>query len=352
MDNIRLTQMVKSAGCAAKLFPNILSEALSGLDWKTNENVLVGLEGKDDAGVYRINDKLALIHTTDFFTPVVDDPYVFGKIAAANSLSDVYAMGGVPINALNIVAYPQTEDIKILKEIFRGGLEKANEAGCIIIGGHSIDIPSIVYGLSVTGTINPKYIIGNNTSKVGDILILTKGLGTGFLNNCIKYNQLENDIYNSLISSMMKLNKNASELMIKYKANSCTDVTGFGLAGHSMQMALASRKVFKFNTSSLPVLKGVTEAIQNNMLTRGDKSNRFYTQEYVINKGNVDKITEHILYDPQTSGGLLISVPEQNAEKLLRELHSTGEEMSRIVGEVQNPNEEFKCGSLIFNFES
>jgi selenide,water dikinase len=350
MSDVRLTQMVKSAGCAAKIFPNILNEALKGLEWKTNENVLVDFEGRDDAGIYKINNKLALIHTTDFFTPVVDDPYTFGMIAAANSLSDVYAMGGTAINALNIVAFPQTEDIKILKEIFRGGIDKTAEADCVIIGGHSIDIPSIVYGLAVTGTINPDRIIGNNSAKEGDILILTKGLGTGILNNCIKYSNLTIGTYNDLISSMTRLNKYASASMIKYNANSCTDVTGFGLAGHSMQMAIASKMVFEFSINQLPLLKGVLDAMGNNMLTRGDKSNRIYTQNNVVTEGEINLTLEHLVYDPQTSGGLLISVPESNAEKLLKKIQSEGDEVSAVVGRVISPDNKYKAGTIIFNF--
>jgi selenide,water dikinase len=350
MENVRLTQMVKSAGCAAKLFPFILSDALKDIDWGKDENVLVGFSGKDDAGVYKISDELALIHTTDFFTPVVDDPFTFGQIAAANSLSDVYAMGGIPMNALNITAFPQTEDINILKEILAGGNEKAKEAGCVIIGGHSVDIPSILYGLAVTGKIHPKNIKGNDSAKPGDTLILTKALGTGLLNNAIKYNSPDENIKTKLINSMSRLNKNAAELMVNFGANGCTDVTGFGLAGHSMQMAMASSVVLHFKVNSLPVLPGAMWAIEEKLLTRGDKSNRTYTYKFVINTGSINTDKEHILYDPQTSGGLLISVPENKADKLLAELKNSGDEDSKIVGFVKSPAGEQKAGSIIFDF--
>ena len=342
--------MVNSAGCAAKLFPYILSDALKDIRWHTDENVLVGFNGKDDAGVYRISDDLALIHTTDFFTPVVDDPYTFGQIAAANSLSDVYAMGGKPINALNIVAFPQNEDITILKEIIQGGADKAREADCVIIGGHSVDIPNIIYGLAVTGTINPKNIKGNDGAKAGDVLILTKGLGTGLLNNSVKYGNPSEDIYNGLIASMQRLNKYAAELMVNYTANGCTDITGFGLSGHSMQMAQASKVVLRFFVNKLPVLKGAEWAIEQKLLTRGDKSNRIYTNDFVVNEGVINTAKEHLLYDPQTSGGLLISVPENNAEKLLNELKSAGDESSAIVGSVYNSGADYKSGTIIFDF--
>lgn len=349
-EKVRLTQMVTSAGCAAKIFPDILSETLKDIKWSTNENVLVGFEGKDDAGVYKINDSLALIHTTDFFTPVVDDPYIFGQIAAANALSDVYAMGGVPINALNILAFPQKEDLDILKEILKGGSDKINESGAVIIGGHSIDITNIVYGMAVTGTVHPDKIKGNNSAKAGDKLILTKALGTGILNNAIKFSFLDKNIYDQLISSMTRLNKNASECMVKLNANACTDVTGFGLAGHSMQMANASKVVLNFKMNELPVFDGTDEAIKDNYLTRGDRSNRDYTKNSVFSKGEINKNLDHLVYDPQTSGGLLISVPAENATMLLLELEKGGDIFSRIVGEVNEPTDEYKAGSVIFNY--
>ena len=348
---VRLTQMVKSAGCAAKIFPHILSEALKDIQWKTNENVIVGFSGKDDAGVYKLGHNLALIHTTDFFTPVVDDPYTFGQIAAANAMSDVYAMGGVPLSALNIVAFPQKEDTNILKEILKGGMEKAHEDNCVIIGGHSIDIPNIVYGLAVTGTINPCHIKSNDKAQPGDVLILTKALGTGLLNNSIKYGKPKLEVYNDLVESMTRLNKYAAEAMIRANANACTDVTGFGLAGHAMQMAQASNVAFKINVNDLPILKGAEWAIGENLLTRGDKSNRIYTKDFVINKGEINKTKEHLLYDPQTSGGLLISVPSENSQSLLKDLHNSGDENSRVIGFVESPSEDIKPGNIIFVFQ-
>lgn len=347
---VRLTQMVSSAGCAAKIFPYILKDALKDIDWYQDDNVMVGFSGHDDAGVYKISEDLALIQTTDFFTPVVDDPFTYGLIAATNSLSDVYAMGGVPINALNIVAFPQKEDIEILKEILAGGAEKAKEAKCSIIGGHSVDIPNILYGLAVTGTANTNSIKGNHTAKPGDVLILTKSLGTGVLNNAVKYSNPDIRYVKELIDSMCKLNKSASELMVKMNANACTDVTGFGLAGHSMQMAQASNVVFQFNVNDIPLLEGALWAVKENLLTRGDKSNRKYTEEFVINNGTIDKMKEHLLYDPQTSGGLLISINENNADELLRIIRDNGDEKANIVGFVTKSNDEQKPGAIVFNF--
>lgn len=337
--------MVKSAGCAAKIFPHILSDALKGIDWYTNNNVLVGFDGKDDAGVYKISDELALILTTDFFTPVVDDPYTYGQIAATNALSDIYAMGGTPINGLNIVAFPQTEELTILKDILRGGADKMTEARAPIIGGHSVDIENILYGLAVTGTIDPKDLKTNAGAKPGNILILTKALGTGLLNNCVKYSELDESTYNGLISSMTTLNKTASELMVKHNAAACTDITGFGLAGHAMQMAMASNVALRIKISDIPVLDGAMDAIEKKLWTRGDKSNRVYTQDNVINEGNINEDIEHILYDPQTSGGLLISVPVERSEELLLSLKDNGVEKASIVGSVEEGN-----GKLIFEF--
>lgn len=349
-EKVRLTQMVTSAGCAAKIFPYILNDALKDIKWFQDENVIVGFSGNDDAGVYKLTDELVLIQTTDFFTPVVDDPYTYGMIAATNSLSDVYAMGGKPLNALNIVAFPQKEDISILKDILAGGADKAREAKCSIIGGHSVDITNILYGLAVTGTAHPKEIKGNDTAKAGDVLILTKGLGTGVLNNSVKYGKPEQSYVDGLISSMCRLNRSAAELMVKYEANACTDVTGFGLAGHSMQMAKASKVALHFNVKDLPVLEGAMWAIKEKQLTRGDKSNRIYTQDFVINKGTIDTEKEHLIYDPQTSGGLLISVEETKAESLLKEIRDNGDEISNIVGYVTEVNEDCKSGSIVLNF--
>ncbi len=351
MADVRLTQMVKAAGCAAKIFPNILSDALRDIDWYNNENVLVGFEGRDDAGVYKISDELALINTTDFFTPVVDDPYTFGHIAAANALSDIYAMGGVPVSALNIVAFPQTEDITILREILRGGADKTREANTVIIGGHSIDIPNIAYGLAVTGTIHPDNIKGNNSAKPGDILILTKALGTGILNNAVKFSSLNENQLNTLLASMQRLNKNASMCMQQFNANACTDITGFGLAGHSMQMAKASGTALRFFADRIPVMDGVPEAIEANMLTRGDKSNRDYAKDSVLNEGKIIKAIDHVIYDPQTSGGLLISVPEKNSIPLLTALKNSGDTVSEIIGEVLPASIDSPAGSIIIKYE-
>ena len=332
MEKVRLTQLVKSVGCAAKIFPDILSEALSGINWYSNENILVNFDVKDDAGVYRLDDQIALIHTTDFFTPVVDDPFIFGQIAAANALSDIYAMGGTPLSALNIIAFPQTQDLGILRDILKGGMQKAKEANCAVIGGHSVDIPEILYGMSVTGKANIKSFVTNSGAKPGDCVILTKALGTGLLNNCIKFKGLDSgEIYEGLINSMTTLNKSASELMLKYNASACTDITGFGFAGHAMQLSKASKTGLEINTSAIPVLNGVRDAINEGLFTRGDRSNREYTKDFVIWEKEIDVFLEHIIYDPQTSGGLLICLDESNCNSFMSELNSDD---ARIIGKV------------------
>jgi len=347
---VRLTQMVTSAGCAAKIFPHLLKDVLKDIKWWNDENVLVGFDGSDDAGVYKISDDLLLIQTTDFFTPVVDDPFVYGQIAATNSLSDVYAMGGKPLSALNIVAFPQKEDLNILKDILAGGAEKAKEAKCSIIGGHSVDISNILYGLCVTGAINPKDLKTNRNAKTGDVLILTKALGTGLLNNSIKYSKPKKEFIDELLNSMLRLNLTASELMVKYNASSCTDVTGFGLSGHCMQMAKASNKAFNFNVNSLPVLDGALWAIGEKLLTRGDKSNRIYTEDFYQVKGIINTELEHLIFDPQTSGGLLISIDEKNSKDLLKEIIDGGDEKANIIGWVDDAKNDLKPGTLIFHY--
>ena len=337
--------MVKSAGCAAKIFPDILSEALKGIDWPTNDNVLVGFDGKDDAGVYKMSYSLALIHTTDFFTTVVDDPYTYSQIAATNALSDVYAMGGTPVNGLNIVAFPQTEDLSILKEILKGGADKMREANAVIVGGHSVDVDNILYGLAITGTINPSDLKTNAGAKPGDVLVLTKALGTGLLNNCVKFSKLDDNTYNALISSMTTLNKTAAEEMVRHSATACTDITGFGLAGHAMQMAKASSVNLRIKVNDLPILDGAMSAVEQKLWTRGDKSNRIYTQDYVSYVGEVNEALEHLLYDPQTSGGLLVALPADNAEKYIEDLNNNGIISASIVGLVEDGD-----GKLIFDY--
>ncbi len=344
---VRLTQMVKCAGCAAKIPPAMLKEAVKDLTFPKDKNVLVGIENNDDAGIYKINEDLALIQTTDFFTPVVDDPYVFGQIAASNALSDVYAMGGKPITALNIVGYPKELGPEILSKILQGGADKLKEAECSLLGGHSVSIPEIIYGMAITGVINPNKVKDLCSSQEGDILILTKALGTGVLNTAAKFDKLPKEFLANVTNSMLRLNKNAAELMQVHGANGCTDVTGFSLMGHAMEMAKGSGVVFEIDSTKLPLLPWALEAVGENCLTGGDKSNRVYTEEYAKVKSSVDPLIDKILFDPQTSGGLLISVKEEQAEKLLNDLKASGDEVSEIIGKVMAANNDNQEGTIV-----
>lgn len=335
VNKFRLTQMVNSAGCAAKINPQFLNKLLNNFQYYKNKNVLIDFSGRDDAGIYKLMKNKLLIQTIDFFPPVIDDPYIFGMIAVSNSLSDIYAMGGKPLSALNIVGFPVSQNPKILNLILKGGNKKARESLCPIIGGHSIDINTIIYGLSVTGETNIKSLKRNNGCKVGDLLILTKPLGIGIMNNSLKYGNPPSKYKKELIKYMLRLNKCASELMVKYNASACTDVTGFGLAGHAYQMAHASNVMFKINLESLPLLPGVKWAINNNFLTRCDKTNSDYTIEYLKFENTKDDFYKHIIFDPQTSGGLLISVKEKNAFELLNYLIEYGDDKSKIIGCVE-----------------
>ncbi|PCJ20708.1 MAG: selenide, water dikinase SelD [Candidatus Cloacimonadota bacterium] len=333
MKDIKLTQVVNCAGCAGKLPPKFLSDAVHGIDWYSNQNVIQAMENNEDAGVFKINETESLIQTTDFFTPVVDDPFTYGQIAAANALSDIYAMGAKPLSALNLVCYSEDLGPEILKEILRGGNDKAKEADCPILGGHSVKAPELKYGMAITGIAQTNKIKYNSGAKVGDILILTKALGTGILNTAIKRSQLSPSTMKTLIESMAGLNKKAAEIMIKYDTNASTDVTGFSLVGHGMEMAKSSNTDLLIDTSTLPVLPDVLQAIKDGFVTGGDKNNRIYTDGHYQVSDNVSSQMQNICFDPQTSGGLLLSVSKKDAQNLLKELQDVCQ-FVKIIGEV------------------
>lgn len=293
------------------------------------------MEALDNAGVYRLGPDLAVIQTVDFFTPVVDDPYTFGQIAVANSLSDVYAMGGRPILAMNIVCFPiKTMDVSILKEILRGGIDKMFEAGTVLMGGHSVEDTELKYGLSVTGTIHPRNLITNSGARPGDRLVLTKPLGTGILSTALKACLLDDPSIKKLVSSMAALNNKASQIMLTYKMHSCTDITGFGLIGHAMQMAKNSNVGLAFYPESLPLLPGVVELAKDEIVPGGLNRNRQFYAGSVTFDNSVPEYIRTILYDPQTSGGLLMSIPGEKAYQLVEKLHSAGVSDAAVVGEV------------------
>jgi len=297
--------------------------------------VLVGLDTSDDAGVYQLTDDIALVQTVDFFTPIVDDPFTFGQIAVANALSDVYAMGGVPLTGMNLVAFPiKTLSPSILKEILLGGLPKMKEAGVALVGGHSIEDPEIKYGLAVTGLIHPQKILTNAKAKVGDKLVLTKALGTGIIATALKGQMASEEAVQKIVESMVTLNKTASEQMKKFGAHACTDITGFGFIGHALEMATASQVGMVVRAKAVSVFPEAMEYAKSGLIPGGAYSNRDFFSCRVEMDSGVPPLLADILYDPQTSGGLLISLPSSEAERLVAILKKEGLIHSCILGEV------------------
>jgi selenide,water dikinase len=300
-----------------------------------NPNVLVGFNLADDAGVYKIKDDLALVQTVDFFPPVVDDPYDFGAIAAANALSDIYAMGGKPLSALNIVGYPpQSLSLSVLDEILRGGADKAQEADVAIIGGHTIKTKEPIYGMAVTGTIHPDKIITNAKAKIGDSLVLTKPLGIGIITTAIKKDQAEEKWVAEAVKIMTFLNKFASEAMLSVGINACTDITGYGLLGHLYELVHASKVGAKIFLSKVPVIDCAWELAKQKVVPGGTLANLKFIEDKVDWEGEITEEAKLILSDAQTSGGLLISVPKEKEKKLLDRLISKGVPNPVVIGEI------------------
>jgi len=293
------------------------------------------MERAEDASVYKLTDELAIVQTIDFFTPIVDDPYSFGQIAAANAMSDVYAMGGKPLTAMNVVCFPvKTMDISILKEILAGGVDKVHEAGAILVGGHSIEDEELKYGLSITGVIHPAKVVLNTGAKTGDRLILTKPLGTGIISTALKGKMANEDTVTKAMKSMATLNRKASELMQEIGVHACTDVTGFGLLGHSAEMIEENDVGIVIHSAAVPFFPETKELAEMGMIPGGLQRNREFRLNMVeINKEVPDYLND-ILFDPQTSGGLLISVSEEKTPVLLERMHQEGIEEAAIIGEV------------------
>jgi selenide, water dikinase len=295
----------------------------------------MGMERAEDAGVYKLRDDLAIIQTVDFFTPIVDDPYTFGQIAVVNALSDVYAKGGRPLTALNIVCFPvKTMDISILREILTGGLNKMREAGMVLVGGHSVEDNELKYGLSVTGVIHPDRVIMNNSAKVGDKLILTKPLGTGIISTALKGGEASEQAVAKSVSSMATLNKKASELMLTIDVHACTDITGFGLLGHACEMIEGTDVGMMVYSDAVPYFPEAKEYAEMGMVPGGTGRNRDFRIKMVNIDKNVSKVVVDILFDPQTSGGLLMSIPTADAEPLVKRMRSEGVAEAAIIGEV------------------
>jgi len=314
----------------AKLAPSDLAQVLSKLPKQNNENVIVGFETSDDAGVFRLNKDIALVQTVDFFTPVADEPEIYGQIAAINSLNDVYAMGGTPISALSIVCYPQKGDWDILGEILLGGQKALNAEDVVILGGHSVDDQEIKFGYCVTGIVEPSKVVKNSGAKEGDVLILTKAIGTGVISTGIKFQKASETAKKAALKTMTISAKQASKVMQEIGANGCTDITGFGFLGHAYEMAKASNVTFRIESNNVPLLPEVLELIDQKMLTRGDKNNRIYVGNTVKIKENVSRQMQSALFDPQTAGGLLISLEEEKAERFINQVAD-----SHIIGRVE-----------------
>lgn len=325
-----------SGGCTAKLGPEILSRVLGKIErGEKNPNLLVGFDSSDDAAVYRVSDELAIVQTLDFFPPMVEDPYTFGQIAAANALSDVYAMGGEVISALNIVCFPQEADLNILGEIMRGGSKKVAEAGAVLCGGHSINDTDIKYGLSVNGVVHPDKIYTNNGGQAGDVLILTKKLGVGIINAASRVGAASEEALKEAVDSMTTLNKYAAGIAKNYTVHACTDITGFSFLGHLHEM-LDNRLAAVIDTLRVPYIAEAYRHAEEFLITAAAQRNRNYVQAYVEFK-NTPFPMEEILFDPQTSGGLLFAVPGEESSKMLEELRKAGLPAA-VVGRLIHQN--------------
>jgi len=337
----RLTHLVRGGGCASKIGLAQLTSALRGLNLPPDANRLVGLATGDDAGVYRLNDTLALVQTLDFFTPIVDDPYLFGQIAAANSLSDVYAMGGKPITAMNIFTFPiRDRDPDEAAAILRGGADKVAEAGAVLLGGHSVEDPEPKYGLSVTGLIDPAHIATNAGAKLGDVIVLTKALGTGIITTAAKFDECSPESLRIACASMTMLNAGAAEAMrnvgigADLPIHAATDITGYGLLGHLFQLAKASGVGVHLNSAALPILPDAQSLAAAGNTTRCDSENRAYLGENLVVGKNVVPTRLNVMLDPQTSGGLAICIAEEAVEALVNELAAQGVGVRAIIGRI------------------
>lgn len=315
----------------AKLAPSDLAQVLSKLPKQDfSKDVIVGFETSDDAGVFRLSDEIALVQTVDFFTPIADEPELYGQIAAVNSLNDVYAMGGVPLSALSIVCYPQKGDWDILEKILRGGQQLMNSENVVVLGGHSIDDQEIKFGYAVTGIVHPEKVVKNSGAKAGDVLVLTKPIGTGVISTGIKFEKASEKTVETAMKMMTISAREASKEMQKVGANGCTDITGFGLIGHAFELAKASNVTLNIESKDVPLLPDVLELIEEKMLTRGDRNNRTYVGETIRISDSVTKEMQSALFDPQTAGGLLISLEEEKAERLIKNV-----EGAKIIGRVE-----------------
>lgn len=327
---IKMTKLASCAGCGAKVGAGMLVKLLEGLPVRQDERLIVGYDKSDDASVYVIDENTAIVQTLDFFPPIVDDPFLFGQIAACNALSDVYAMGGQPKLAMNIMTISNEMTREAVHAVLRGGYEKAYEAGAIITGGHTIEDLEPKYGLSVTGFVHPKKVLTNAGARPGDVLLLTKPLGVGILTTAAKADLVEEPLLRRLYAQMAQLNKTARDCMVQYQVHSCTDVTGFSLLGHSYEMASGSGVTVHLQQDRIPYHKEAYEMADMGFVPAGAYRNRDYAEAHIQWKAGTSRPMQDILFDPQTSGGLLIAVAEQDAQALLRQLQDQLEGVAQV----------------------
>ena len=340
--NIKLTKLVSCGGCGAKVGAGVLAQLLEGLQVHRDENLLVGFDKSDDASVYKVSDELALVQTVDFFPPMVDDPYLFGQIAATNAMSDVYAMGGEPRLALNLLCVPEDMPKEAVHQLLRGGYDKVYEAGTIITGGHSILDKEPKYGLAVTGFVHPDKILTNSGAKPGDVLLFTKPLGIGILTTAAKAEMASQEAMAYAYKLMTTLNKSARDVMVKYNVHACTDVTGFGMLGHLFEMAQGSDVEITLNVDAIDLIPEALELARMGILPAGMYRNRKFA-EAGVDAGGVELAKQDMLYDPQTAGGLLMAVAPEDADALFEELKASVPSAQRI-GNVA----EYRGGKRIF----
>ena len=327
--NIKLTKLTKCAGCGAKVGAGVLAQLLEGIRVHHDPNLLVGFDKSDDASVYKISDDLALVQTVDFFPPIADDPYLFGQIAATNALSDVYAMGGEPKLCLNIMAVPEDMPKEAVHDILRGGYDKVYEAGALITGGHSILDEEPKYGLAVTGFVHPDKMLTNSAARPGDVLVLTKPIGIGVLTSAGKADLLTGDTVDFMNRMMTTLNKSARDVMVRYEVHACTDVTGFGLMGHGFEMAQGSDVELHIDVQAIDLIPEALEFARMGVLPAGMYRNRTFA-EPGVDVGDTELAVQDLLFDPQTSGGLLMAVAPSDADALLSELRGAVPSAQRI----------------------
>jgi len=343
--DVRLTSMVKTSGCAAKLPPGKLHEVIDNLPLMKSEDLIEGFESADDALVYRVDGDTVCVQTVDFFPPMVDDPYTFGQVAAANALSDIYAMGGTPAVAMNLMCFPSCLDLDVMRQILLGGIDKVREAGAVIAGGHTIEDPTPKYGLCVTGFMKKDRVWSNKGAIAGDSVVLTKALGCGIINTAVKAGEASEESLKAVVSSMTTLNRLARDTAVGYTIHAATDVTGFSLSGHSAEVADASGVTVEIDTNALPVLPGALELARFGFVPAGRYTNEDFLFSKVAFADGMSREMKDLCLDPQTSGGLLLFMPSADAEDYVRKMRENNVPTCNIIGTVV----ERKTVSVVFN---